>query len=263
MTPLYFGEPGEALFGCWHAPIGGPARSTGIVLCPPTGQEYILAHRTFRLLAARLARQGFHCLRFDWYGCGDSSGEDADGRLDRWRADAVAAIDLMRTRSGVRSVAAVGLRLGATLAALAAAGRGDVDCLVLWDPVVNGRGFVEAMGKQHRDRLRRFPVLVETPPAGRVVTEALGFPVGDDLRADLDRLDLSALSAAPAGRILLVDTRTGSAVEPIERRLTQLGAQVEVRSIDTPSIWIEDINKVLVPHAVLQAILAWLTRVAA
>lgn len=263
MSPFFFGEPDESLFGCWHAPVEHDGRSTGVVLCPPIGQEYIRAHRTFRQLAGRLARQGFHCLRFDWTGCGDSAGDDDAGRVERWRKDAGMAIDVLRDRSGVRTIAMVGLRLGAPLAGLAAAERGDIETLVLWDPVICGHAYLESLVRQHRARMRDFPVLITTPPAGQAPSEALGFPVSEGLRADLEGLDLSTLSRRPARDVLLVETRRAAEIEPLKDPLERLGVRVETALIETPSMWIEDINKVLVPHAVLQAVVAWLDGVAA
>src|SRR5271156_5461814 len=38
-------------------------------------------------------RSGRACLRFDYFGHGQSSGDFADGTISRWRDDAIAAID--------------------------------------------------------------------------------------------------------------------------------------------------------------------------
>ena len=84
--PLHFGPVGSPLFGCYHPPDGA-ARRSGVVLCYPFGQEYVRAHRAFRLLANRLASVGFHVLRFDYHGCGDSSGGRGRGDLSRWKSD--------------------------------------------------------------------------------------------------------------------------------------------------------------------------------
>ncbi len=257
-VPLFFGTPGGALFGCHHRPPMHPGRRTGIVICGPVGQESIRAHRALKQLAGQLVRAGFHCLRFDWYGTGDAAGGDSDGRLERWREDAVSAMDVLRARSGVASVALVGLRLGASLAAQAAVDGGGVDGLVLWDPVVDGAVYLDDLAARHRARMRSFPVPVKAPPAGEPVAEVLGFGLPAALRSDLAALDLLALPVPPGPRVFVVDTGVPTDLGRLRGHLTELGSRVDVVSIDTPSIWIEDINKVLVPHAVLKAITAWL-----
>jgi len=49
-----------------------------------------------RTLAALLAREGFHVLRFDYYATGDSAGESSEGSLSEWRANIVTARDDLR-----------------------------------------------------------------------------------------------------------------------------------------------------------------------
>ena len=54
-----------------------------MVLCYPGGQEYIRSRRAFRQLAIRLSSAGFPVLRFDYHGCGDSSGDDDEGKISQ------------------------------------------------------------------------------------------------------------------------------------------------------------------------------------
>ena len=117
MVPLYFGTSSARLFGVYHPAESAQHRSCGVVICPPFGHEYIRAHRLLRQLAVQLSRDGFHVLRFDYLGCGDSSGDPQTARPRSGRADIATAIDELRDTSEVRRVCLVGLRLGATLAA--------------------------------------------------------------------------------------------------------------------------------------------------
>jgi pimeloyl-ACP methyl ester carboxylesterase len=76
-------------------------------------------------------------MRFDYGGTGDSAGDGGRVSLREWTADLATAIEEVRRRSGMSRVALVGQRLGASLAWSAATQRGDVDLLVLWDPIVH------------------------------------------------------------------------------------------------------------------------------
>lgn len=115
----------------------GKRRRRAVVFCPAFGAEFTRTHRASRLLAQRLAANGFDTLRFDYYGTGDSAGEDheftADGAVD----DALAAIAEAQDLSGARRVMLVGMRDGAAIALRAAAHARGVDRLVLWDPVID------------------------------------------------------------------------------------------------------------------------------
>ena len=72
-------------------------------------------------LLEQLAAQGWHVLRFDYFGTGDSAGEFDEADLTGWEADIEQALDELLDMAGARKVALVGLRLGATLAARVAA----------------------------------------------------------------------------------------------------------------------------------------------
>ena len=145
MNPFYFGTSAKPLYGVYYPPRGGTARDVGIVLCYPMGQEYMRAHRAFRQLSNLLARAGFHVFRFDYYGTGDSGGDADVGTLTQWQEDIRAAIEELKDTAGVQKVALVGLRLGASLATVAAAGRSDVASVTLWDPVTDGAGYLDEL----------------------------------------------------------------------------------------------------------------------
>ena len=142
MQPFYFGTSQEQLFGVYHAPESAARRSSAVVMCQPIGHEYLRAHRAFRNLAASLAENGFHVLRFDYLGCGDSSAGGDRTTVQQCLTDLSAAIDELKDMSGATKVTLVGLRVGAALAALTAARRRDVERVVLWDPVVDGAAYV-------------------------------------------------------------------------------------------------------------------------
>lgn len=137
----WFGPADAALLGVWHVPEGGAARGA-VVLCPPLGKETVHAYRTMVLAAQQLCELGVAVLRFDYHGCGDSSGDElAPDAVTRWQADVRTAVEHARS-TGVPDVALLGLRLGALLAATAAGSCGPLTALALWDPVVSGRRYV-------------------------------------------------------------------------------------------------------------------------
>src|SRR5262245_3688452 len=96
MKPFFFGSSAQPLFGVYHPPAGSAPTREGVVLCGPFGREYLRAHRALRELAHRLAASGFHVLRFDYSGSGDSSGDGEDADAARWVSDIGAAVDEVR-----------------------------------------------------------------------------------------------------------------------------------------------------------------------
>lgn len=138
MIPYYFGSSDRRLFGCHHPPPAGGG-ALGIVLCNPVGSEYFPAHKTVRFLARKLAEQGIHVLRFDYYGTGDSDGSENDASMDGHLCDVGVALEELQDVSGVGRIGLVGMRAGAAVALRASETNGAIARLVLWDPVAHPR----------------------------------------------------------------------------------------------------------------------------
>lgn len=139
MIPMLIGSIERPLYAILSA-ASGPRKRRAAVLCAPFGDEYARAHRTGRLLAQRLAAAGASALRFDYYGTGDSGGDDDEFSVDGAVRDTVAAVAEAQEVGGVRQVTLIGLREGAAAAVRASTLARGVDRLVLWDPVIDPAG---------------------------------------------------------------------------------------------------------------------------
>ncbi len=245
VIPIRFGEPGRELLGLYQRPAGDLDRRECCVLCNPFGQEAVRSHRAYRTIADRLSRSGFHVLRFDYFGTGDSAGDDYEGNLERWVEDVERADDEAMRRSGCSRRAWLGLRLGASLAALASArATPSPKRLVLWDPVVDGSAYLAELASAHigarskalewrwetESRLRS---LVNSEAA----TEALGYPLTAELKGQLRALSPSSFRGIKAERVTLMSAGSGSAAASLERELSSLAIDVRTRTIESNISW--------------------------
>ncbi|RKG57530.1 alpha/beta fold hydrolase [Corallococcus sp. AB011P] len=221
MTPCFFGTSERQLFGIHH-PAQGAERSTGVVLCYPAAQEYMLTHWAFRKLAGMLAREGFHVFRFDYYGTGDSAGESHEGRVATWVQDIRNAVNELQDVTGVQRVALVGLRLGAALAVRAAMEGLSTAALVLWEPLVEGEAWLQELEllQARRDTRTLYP-RPESPLEVR--EELLGFPFPRALHDDILALDLAALPAWPSTRTHLVVSAQKPEYQRLQEHLEKTG----------------------------------------
>jgi pimeloyl-ACP methyl ester carboxylesterase len=199
MTPLFFGPNSHQLYGVMHMPEGHSAAQTAVLLCCPFGQEAIRTHRLYRVLADRLSRLGIPTLRFDYFGTGDSSGDDMDVDLGSWASDIRLADQELRRQSGVQSIVWMGARLGAT-AVLQAAHESPPMRLVLWDPVLNGAQYLRKLQQEHTARLSKVFRSLDSPwlrwtdeEFPGVAAEAGGFPIPESLYSQLSKLSVQGL----------------------------------------------------------------------
>jgi uncharacterized protein len=143
-TPFFFASGDHRLFGVLHE-SHGPDTGPVFVFCHPLGEEKLWAHRVFVSFARELANVGFPVLRFDYRGNGDSEGTFSESTLETMVADVHAAIREARARTGRGAVSLLGLRFGASIAAVVADETADVRHLVLWAPIVDGARYMQEL----------------------------------------------------------------------------------------------------------------------
>lgn len=259
--PHFFGSSERQLFGVYHVP-GGRPRAHGVLICAPAPQEYMRSHMALRTLAALLAREGFHVLRFDYYATGDSAGESSEGSLSEWRANILTARDDLRECSGARRISVVGLRLGATLAASAPT---DAVNLVLWEPVVDGNAYVNELRRLHRRQFARclFPPPLPEPGSGGAI---LGIPFSATMEAELRAIDLVSPSTVHAQHVAVVVSEERPEYLKLRQSLQSRSSgasSTEFCHVATEPQLDQQDAMMLVSSGVLQAMASVLTRRAA
>ena len=254
VEPLFFGDQ---LFGVHHPPRD-TARDFAVVLCQATFDEYVNAHRAFRVLADRLARAGFHVFRFDYFGTGDSAGDIKDADVGRWVDDVQVAVTEARNHSGKQKAALIGLRLGGALATLAAAKRNDVPALVLWEPVAKGARYVEELRQRQRRWIHEQALVHSAAPRLARNDEVMGFALSPRLTDSLDQIDLHRLHDAPAERVLLL--REAAANDGFFARWSDDGAAVDTRMVDDGQVYlsVDAVRQALVPARLIGDVAKWL-----
>lgn len=259
---IFFGSRERTLFGFYHPPHpasrpDGRPRG-GVVLVNPMGTDQTRSDRTYRHLAERLSAAGFACLRYDLYGTGDSGGEGLEpGLLRAWVDDVGVAVDELRALSGAKAIGLIGLRLGATLAMLHAADRGDIETLVLWSPCVTGVDFLGELARLHKVYSRIEPQLLHAPPTPPGGDEALGTFLPRSLVDDLRSVSLLATSRRPCRRSLVIDAGGLPCRDALVDNLQNLGAAPEVRVHTGHKFLITVSHRAQLPEEVIQSIVRW------
>ena len=248
-TAFYFESGGRSLFAWLHRPAGAAAEH-GVLICPPLGHEQVHSHRALRHLADRLAAQGLAVVRLDYQGTGDSDGTEYDPQLlATWQTNVSDALDWLRAEAGCRKISLVGLRLGATLAALYAE-QHEVESLVLWAPVVKGRRYV-----------RELTALSQTAhhAAGSdsAGIEAMGFVYAQQTVGDLAQIDLLSHSMR-CQRVLIASGSNAAGDSALLEHLSKQGVVVEQMALPGYEEMMAEPHQTEVPQEALRSIADWM-----
>jgi len=264
MTPMLFGPASRQLFGLFHA--AERESSIALLICSPFGQEAIRAHRLLRVLSDRLARVGTPVLRFDYYGTGDSPGDDTEGDLEGWRRDVCAAHEELRRRVGGRRIIWLGVRLGASLAVMAAkSGRCDPSKLIMWDPIIEGARYVEQLRASHVDALER-SFCVPDPAwrrrlgkdADAFTEELFGFGISPLMRQQLRGISSETLQLTSLHETVMLADAEDHAAHQWAGKETARHMPLMACKFQHPLMWTSDPhpNNAMVPTEALQRLLA-------
>ena len=248
-TAFYFESGGQSLFAWLHLARDIESEH-GVLICPPLGHEQVHSHRTLRHLADRLAAQGFAVMRFDYHGTGDSDGTEYDPlRLATWQANVNDAVAWLRGSAGCRKISLVGLRLGATLAALYAE-QHEVDSLVLWAPIVKGRRYVRELTALSQTALHA---------AGEAAAgiEAVGFVYAHETAAELAQMDLLSCSMR-CKQVLIASNANAPGDASLLDHLSKQGVAVESMALSGYEGMMAEPHDTEVPHAAVQRIADWM-----
>ena len=170
------------------------ALNAGAVDLLSIGKEDLRCHFVLRKLASQLGSRGVPVLRFNYFGCGDSRGDDINATCGRWRKDIVEAFHELGRRAPAATIQVLGVRLGATLA-WSVRSQLCVERLILWDPV-NGREYLAEMHAMHRALVLDLKQLRAGRPPRRLkdAEELLGFTWSNAALEELRHLQITPAS---------------------------------------------------------------------
>jgi alpha-beta hydrolase superfamily lysophospholipase len=247
-----------------HAPENDIVFDHGVVLCSSVGHEQVHAYRGIRHLAEVLAQHGVAVLRFDWYGTGDSAGDDAAPALvANWQANVRDAVAWMKIEFGLEQVSVIGFRMGGLLAVEAWAGDESdaedlpsraIENLVLWAPVTSGRAFTREL--RLVNAVANSAARTETSRA-EAGLEAGGFRYSAETLTALTALQITGRGAAYR-QALLIQRDDVAADGKLAVKLAANGAAVETRTLPGVKDLLVEPHYTHVPRDTIAAISDWL-----
>lgn len=246
-TPMFFQNGPYRLFGIVHEPVGAPSGAAW-VFCHPFAEEKLWTHRVYVSFARLLAARGAWVLRFDMMGNGDSEGRFADASVANMLSDIDCATRQLNQLSGInQGIGLLGLRFGATLAAVAAERRSEIGNLVLWEPIVDGAKYMQEMlrinlttqSAVYKEIRRNREALVRMMKDGATVNidgYELAYPCYEQASA----INLKEGPKSFAGRCLIVQVgKDGQPIHPDPKALQTTYQSVDLQSAVEEPFWKE------------------------
>ncbi|WP_394940688.1 hypothetical protein [Psychromicrobium sp. YIM B11713] len=157
-TATWIPSGNRSLYSWVHLPKSGQAKGA-VIIAPPLAREQVISYRTLRVLAIRLAQQGWVAIRFAWTGTGESAEmPESTDVVQTWQQDLASITDFAAQLVGKERVHAIGLRAGS---ALLAASDADFQSRLLWEPI-GGKTFLRQQSMLRHVSLDETPVPTET-----------------------------------------------------------------------------------------------------
>ncbi len=251
MEYLYIENNTKKLYSIYHKPEISDNNSIGVVLCYPMGQEYIRCHKLFVILAQKLALKGFHTLRFDYFGTGDSAGDFRNIKISELTGDIGLAINELQAGCDVSKIVLIGVRFGATLSMFYAE-KEKIDGLVLWSPVCNGNKYLNEMKSSQKKWLEGSFAKQKKHEKGTI--ESLGYLYSKELCKEIGEISIKKINST--AKILVIDE---------DDNLLNIGeTNISHKRLVNKEFWQKRDNendKSLVPVFEIDTIIKWILRI--
>lgn len=185
----------------------------------------------------------------DHFGTGESEGETEEGNWEFWLADAEAAARWLSEDSGQR-LTLWGARTGSLLATeLADRTPGLIERLFFWQPVLDGKLFMNQylrlrIGSQLVSNAERETTeqIRQRMAAGEII-EIAGYPLSGTLASQITGRRAAAYECLTKIPLVWIEMtgQSGLDLSPASRQFIearrQVGARIEVEAVACPMIW--------------------------
>jgi len=256
MTPFYFGESQKQLYGVYHPPMGASFQNDAVLVCYPMGEEYYRTHRAIAQLSNKLAEAGCHVLRFDYYATGDSMGDTSEATIEQWLLDIETALNELKDLSAANRLTIIGLRFGAALAALASE-KLRPHKLVLWDPIINGKQYLDSLKLVQQGLIDEHAGRINTPVSALDIKpdEFFGFEFNDRLIKHLETINLLNSTIA-TNKAYVTVTEDKQEFADYKKILTGNGIKTDFNFFENNDGWddVEALKMMQIPPVLIQNI---------
>jgi len=238
------------------SPAQGRSKRTGVLICNPLGHEYIRFHKALAVLAKELSQSGFNTFRFDYYGSGDSYGEDLELNMETSNNDLRLVIEEMLDGCEIDNICLIGVRYG-TIPCFNTLDHPDVKSAVLWNPVLSGEGYLGELEHNHKEFISGSFAVCKNDYG----FESLGFLYSPELVKGLKEFSMVSSEAVPLEKLLIIADDEFLQMNALERYSCFSKTGITLLTNSVPKFWHKqkgETDKSIVPFPEIKQIKKWL-----
>jgi uncharacterized protein len=230
-----------------HRPHFDGARLGGVLYVHPFAEEMNKSRRIAAEQARALSAFGWDVLQIDLLGCGDSAGDFGQATWEAWHSDVRLAHQWLRERV-TGPVWLWGLRAGCLLACEAASRMPEETSLLLWQPVLSGRQYLQQLLRLRmltemlgEERSQRGGAALRQQLAAEGVLEVGGYAISERLATGLELAELATPRAGT--RALWIEVSSRDAADPSPGAIGRVtewrarGVRPTVEVVAGPPFW--------------------------
>ena len=169
------------------------------------------------------------------------------------------AIQKLKIYGDLEKISLIGLRIGATMAALVCSKIGKNENIVLWDPVINGTDYLEELLVTQKKRINNLPQKTQNYENDNS-SEILGFPLTPRLQSMIEKVNLFEIQSPLAKRALIIVNNNKPIYSQFHHHLNELGVDCQYQHISTVYTSLT-MDKTSFPFEIIQHIISWINKV--
>lgn len=196
IKPSFFKSGNHDLYGIHYQPPEiqpQQSRSHAVLICHPIGHEYPRSYRNLQQFSIQLTQAGYDVFRFDYAGTGNSSGDSAKLTAKRCSNNIETAATYIRQQSECQQLSIIAVRMGAPF--VLNANIDQLQNLILWDPVVQGKHYINMLEGFHNHALTSMTLFRKVRKKSNI-NQLFGHAMSTEKRQSLSDINLLTTTAS-------------------------------------------------------------------
>ena len=216
----------EKLFYTHHLPKNKSIKSA-VIIISPVGPEYMHCYRSVKMLARELAEKGFHSIRYDPIGIGNSTGDLEDPDIwGKWINCVNHITTYLKNGYEIEDIVLVGLRSGCLVLSDALMVLPKVNA-VFWYPYTMGAKYVRDIELLDSMLYRNKDLSTEDD-----TLDGGGYPVTADLKSKIKNINLKSIESSKLSNILIINSKETNVSQNFHNRMLEMGVNSEQLDLD-------------------------------